>query len=102
MEGNKFRRQHKIGAYIVDFCCFERKLIVELDGGQHASQKSEDDSRTNNLTRKGYYVIRFWSHDVLNNTDAVLETIRLALISPHPAPLPKGEGKKGNATHASH
>ena len=63
--GLKFRRQHAIGRYIVVFCCLERKLIIELDGGQHLKQMKKDNFRTKQLSKEGYQVIRFWNDDVL-------------------------------------
>ena len=71
----KFRRQHPIGEYIVDFVCLERNLIVELDGGQHAAQVSYDKKRTAWLESRGYRVMRFWNNDVLSNTQGVVEKI---------------------------
>ncbi len=91
--GCKFRRQHQIGSYVVDFCCIEKNLIVEIDGGQHAEQKVYDTERTLRLASEGYRVIRFWNHEVLNLTESVLEKIRLVL-DPHPNPLPARERGK--------
>src|SRR4051812_38616248 len=65
----KFRRQHPIGQYIVDFVTLEKKLIIEVDGGQHATQQNYDDARTKALEEAGYRVIRFWDNDVLGKTD---------------------------------
>ncbi|MEQ8328806.1 MAG: endonuclease domain-containing protein [Parvibaculum sp.] len=75
--GVHFRRQHRVGPYIVDFACLERKLIVEVDGGQHNEPKglARDDRRTAFLNRDGYTVLRFWNNDVLARTDDVVETI---------------------------
>jgi len=64
----KFRRQHPIGPYIVDFCCLAHRLVVELDGGHHAAQIQADERRTAFLRQRGYRVLRFWDHDVLGNT----------------------------------
>jgi very-short-patch-repair endonuclease len=75
VNGLKFRRQHPIGRYIVDFCCSERYLVVELDGGHHASQAQADQRRTAFLAQRGYRVLRFWDHEVLVNTEAVLQRI---------------------------
>ncbi|MGB0955292.1 MAG: endonuclease domain-containing protein [Panacagrimonas sp.] len=95
LEGFKFRRQIPLGPYIADFACPDRKLIVELDGGQHATQMATDEQRTQALEREGYRVMRFWNDQLLLETDAVLEVIRLALLTPHPNPLPsKGRGNK--------
>ena len=74
-ESFKFRRQQPIGEYIVDFVCAERKLIVEVDGGQHVEQAEYDESRSKWLQDQGYRVLRFWNHDVLTMPDAVLTTI---------------------------
>ena len=91
----KFRRQHPIGVYIVDFVCLEQKLVIELDGGQHTGQAKYDERRTKALLDKGFRVLRFWNNDVLNNTDAVLETI-LAALNAGPSPLPSPRnGERG-------
>lgn len=75
--GYKFRRQYPIGRYILDFYCVERKLAVELDGGQHTSEmhKRYDKQRTLFLNNYGITVIRFWDNEVLSDTDTVLEVI---------------------------
>jgi len=73
--GYKFRRQMPIGRYIVDFVCLERRLILELDGGQHAEQKQYDEQRTSWLQRQSFDVLRFWDHEVLREWDAVEEVI---------------------------
>lgn len=87
--GWKFRRQHPIGRYIVDFICLEAGLVVELDGGQHAESHA-DAVRTEFLEDAGYRVLRFWNNDVLTQTDAVLAVVLDALASrcPHLNPLP--------------
>ncbi len=92
--GFKFRRQVVIGRYIVDFVCLEAKLIVEADGGQHQVLMDEDTRRTSELERLGYRVLRFWNHLILQETEAVLERIRLALVAPSPQPSPP-EGERG-------
>ena len=71
----KFRRQHPIGTYFVDFCSIQRKLIIEIDGGQHADQSAEDEVRSSFLKSYGYCVVRFWNSQVLENTDDVLAEI---------------------------
>jgi len=78
--GLKFKRQKPIGPYIVDFVCLEHCLVIELDGSQHL-QNERDQQRDHLLQEYGYRVLRFWNHDVLTNTDAVLEAIRLAVFS---------------------
>jgi|SRR5436309_10979997 len=75
MEGNRFRRQQPIGPYVVDFVCFEKKLVVELDGGQHAEQSAYDAERTTWLESQGFRVLRFWNHQVLREIEAVKEVI---------------------------
>jgi len=76
--GVRFRRQHPIGPYIVDFFCPSRRLIVEIDGGQH-SGSAHDERRDFWLTRQGYQVLRFWNADVLRNRDGVGRRICVAL-----------------------
>ncbi|MGO8914829.1 MAG: endonuclease domain-containing protein [Stellaceae bacterium] len=78
LEGFRFRRQHPMGPYVVDFFCPDAKLVVEVDGGQHAESAS-DVVRTRWLEAQGYRVIRFWNNDVLGNTEGVLLSILDAL-----------------------
>ena len=77
--GVTFRRQHAVGNYIPDFCSPKAKLIIELDGSQHLEQGEYDSERTKYLESLGYKVIRFWNHDVLNNTEGVILAIHHAL-----------------------
>lgn len=81
LEGVKFRRQQPIGPYIVDFVSFERKLVIEVDGGQHGGirVREKDKARTALIMAKGYRVLRFWDNEVSNNIDGVLEKIRQVL-----------------------
>ena len=74
----KFRRQHPVGDFIVDFACTEFRLVIELDGGQHADDPA-DIRRTAWLEGQGSKVIRFWNNDILTNTDGVLQAILRAL-----------------------
>ncbi len=83
--GKKFKRQKPIGNFVVDFVCVEEKLVIELDGGQHADALGYDEARTAFLQSEGYLVLRFWNHEVLGGIDSMLEAIRLAL-SPGPSP----------------
>ncbi|MGE0095124.1 MAG: endonuclease domain-containing protein [Alphaproteobacteria bacterium] len=93
----KFRRQHPIGESVADFACVSGKLVIELDGGQHAEMAEADARRSDMLAHHGYRVIRFWNHDVLGNLDGVMETIRRELENPpHPDPLPP-EGRRGRS-----
>ena len=73
----KFRRQYAIGNYIVDFVCHEKKLIIEIDGGQHNEEKNiaYDKERTKYLKTKGFKVIRFWNDEIKTNLDGVYEEI---------------------------
>jgi lysyl-tRNA synthetase class 2 len=96
LAGWKFKRQVPIDRFIVDFFCADGKLIVELDGGQHDKNREQDADRTKILEAMGYLVLRFWNHDVLQNTNGVLEEILSTLPQqsfepPHPTPLPCGE-----------
>lgn len=77
LDGVKYRRQHPIGSHVVDFVCLTRKLVIEVDGGQHS--ETADKERTVAIEAEGFKVIRFWNNDVLGNTDAVIETIRAEL-----------------------
>ena len=101
--GAKFKRQAPIGRYVADFACFDRKIVVEVDGGQHADN-AYDPRRDAWLTEQGFQVLRFWNNDVLKNTRGVLEVISGALAraevkSPSPGSLrsppspTRGEGK---------
>src|ERR1700758_5299635 len=76
----KFRRQHPIGQYIVDFACTEHRVAIELDGGQHADDAA-DARRTAWLEGQDGTVTRFWSNDVLSNTNGIVETILRALLA---------------------
>jgi very-short-patch-repair endonuclease len=98
--GMKFKRQALIGRYIVDFVSFQKRLVVEVDGGQHA--ESEDDLRRARwLESEGFRILRFWNNEVLNNTGGVLDAIMAAGTNPSPGtplrcapPSPtRGEGK---------
>ena len=99
-KGMKFKRQALIGRYIVDFASFQRRLVVEVDGGQHADSEV-DLRRTRWLEDQGFRVLRFWNNEVLSNTDGVLDAIMLAGADPSPGtplrgapPSPtRGEGK---------
>jgi very-short-patch-repair endonuclease len=81
LNGAKFRRQHPIGDHIVDFCCLRYRLVVEVDGAQHAEpdEEAKDAARTARLERHGFKVIRFWNADVMKGLDGVLATIADAL-----------------------
>jgi very-short-patch-repair endonuclease len=103
--GLKFRRQVPLGDFVADFVCADHALVIELDGGQHASSEAEDDRRTAWLESRGWRTVRFWNNEVNENIDGVLMVIAGACgvdldesrpgvdRRPHPDPLPKGEGE---------
>ena len=85
----KFRRQQPICGYIVDFACVETRLVIELDGGQHSEQVTQDAHRTAMLAKNGFRVMRFWNDEVLKNLEGVLEQIlRQSEAPPSPQPSP--------------
>ncbi|MBN8978778.1 MAG: endonuclease domain-containing protein [Rhizobiales bacterium] len=92
-----FRRQATIGSYFADFACHTNRLVIEIDGGQHADNAA-DRERTRDLNARGYRVLRFWNHDVLGNVDGVLEIIfgALRVAPPTPDPSPPQERGEGN------
>jgi very-short-patch-repair endonuclease len=92
LDGYKFRRQHPLGPYILDFYCAKGRLVVEVDGGQHFEdgRALADAERTLYLEQRGLRVLRFTNLETLLKTDAVLNVIFKALGSPLPNPLPKG------------
>ena len=79
LDGHRFVRQYVIETAIVDFACPSHKLAIELDGGQHDQQRTQDQLRTQRLNQHGYRVIRFWNNEVINNIEGVLQTIQQAL-----------------------
>jgi very-short-patch-repair endonuclease len=94
LEGLKFRRQEPIDIYTADFVCYERRIVIEVDGGQHAPEKEKDTKRDKWLKAQGFKVLRFWNNEVLKNMDGVLEVIREKCLK-HPTPPVKGGGLKG-------
>jgi very-short-patch-repair endonuclease len=96
--GFHFRRQVPIGPFIADFACLSRRLIVELDGEQHGTEPARlrDRRRDEDLQSRGYRVLRFTNAEIDREKQVVLETIRAALLDPHPSPSappsPAGEG----------
>jgi very-short-patch-repair endonuclease len=90
-----FRRQVQIGPYIADFASHQAKLVIEIDGGQHGAQLSQDETRSLRLASDGYRVLRFWNNDVLSNIEGVLVEFQSAIAStPTPNPSPQGGGEK--------
>ena len=92
LDGYRFRRQHPVGPYIVDFACLAARLVVEVDGGQH-SDSMGDRHRDAFLRARGFRVLRFWDNDVLGEPDAVCEVIlRWLADGPPPQPSPASGG----------
>ena len=96
-EGHKFRRQHPLGNYIVDFVCLEAALILEVDGGQHAENANNDAIRTQWLQEKGFHVMRFWNNEVLNNIEGVKLAVWNYLSKLQPPSQPSG----GTTSHST-
>lgn len=91
--GLKFKRQKPVGRYIVDFVCVKQRLIIEIDGGQHAEQIEYDQHRDDWLHSQGYTVLRFWNNEVMQHLEGVLEQIRnMITLSPNPSPA-SGRGR---------
>jgi len=94
LNGMKFKRQQPLGNYIVDFVCFEAKVVIEVDGGQHLDNM-QDQQRDVWLRSQGFEVLRFWNNEVLEQTDAVLEKVHQSLT---PSPLPLSDGTTSHST----
>ncbi len=84
LDGLKFRRQEQLGRFIADFVCYEKRLIVEADGSQHALEREKDEERTDWLNSQGFTVLRFWNHEILTNIEGVLESIRMRCLEAPP------------------
>lgn len=84
--GYKFRRQMPVGPYIVDFACYRGRLVIELDGGQHAEGVMNDCRRTTYLAARGWRVLRFWNNEFRMNEEAVLMSILAHLAPEQPSP----------------
>lgn len=94
LKGLKFRRQEPFGHFIVDFVCYEKRVIIEIDGGHHAGDQTKDRMRDECMSNEGFKILRFWNNDVLSRTAEILETIlRECLKSPSPSspPIEGGE-----------
>ena len=89
LNGVKFRRQQPVGDYIVDFISFEKRLIIEIDGGQHNESTKNDNVRMEYLESQGYRVIRFWNTDIMQDIEGVMDKILITLTFTSPV---KGEG----------
>ncbi len=102
LAGYKFVRQEPIGPYVVDFVCRERRLVIEVDGGQHADN-ARDVVRERWLVAHRYRVLRFWNNEVVENIEGVWDTIfaaAAAALPPHPDPLP-ARGERGSPSRTS-
>jgi adenine-specific DNA-methyltransferase len=84
VERHKFRRQHPVGPYVVDFICLEQKVVIEVDGSQHMERAAYDNKRTTYLETQGFRAIRFWDNDVLMQTESVMQAIFDTLTGPSP------------------
>jgi very-short-patch-repair endonuclease len=93
-DSSHMRRQAPIGPYFADFACHTNRIVIEIDGGQHAESKA-DLVRTAYLRKQGYRVLRFWNNDVLNNMDGVLEAILIAFRTTPPTPKPSPPHARG-------
>ena len=78
--GHRFRRQHPLGPYIVDFVCLEAQLVIEVDGSQHMDQEMDDAVRTQWLESRGFRVLRFWDNQVLGELAGVEQAIQIVLV----------------------
>ena len=96
-DGHKFRRQEPVLGYIADFVCHERRLIIEVDGGQHSGSES-DARRDRMLQQAGFQILRFWNNEVADNIDGVLLRIREALMPGGPLSPPLSPGGRGGAS----
>jgi very-short-patch-repair endonuclease len=95
INGDRFRRQRPVGPYILDFVCLEKKLVIEVDGGQHSEEKDYDMRRDEWLQNRGFKVLRFWNHEVLTEIDAVKEVIWKTMVETPSSVLPRGRGRIG-------
>ena len=94
LEGHRFRRQVPMGNYIADFVGLEARLVIEVDGGQHAEAQTYDANRDGCFKKEGFTVLRFWNNEVIENTEGVAQVIVEAAAHPHPVlPLSRGKGR---------
>jgi very-short-patch-repair endonuclease len=102
LEGRKFNRQFAIGPYVVDFVCWNERLIIEIDGGQHDASDGRDAERSRWLGAQGFSVMRFWNNEVLDNPSGVLAAIAGALDNslPHPTLTPSLSRRERGARSA--
>lgn len=96
IDGARFRRQRPVGAYILDFVCLEKKVAIEVDGGQHGEAANHDAQRDEWLRKQGFIILRFWNHEVLTQTEIVKEVIWNTLRTTPSLILPRTRGRKSN------
>jgi very-short-patch-repair endonuclease len=96
LNGYRFRRQRPVGPYILDFVCVEKRLAIEVDGGQHNQADSHDRQRDAWLQKQGFVILRFWNNEVLNQIGPVKEAIAKALAQTPFLILPRTRGRKGD------
>ena len=94
LAGYKFRRQVPMHPYVLDFICYERRLVIEIDGGQHQQETTYDSRRTEWLKSQGFRVLRFWNNEVLGQVESAAQVILQALEHPHLNPLPSRERRR--------
>ncbi len=94
LEGYKFLRQQPVGPYIVDFVNFDKRIVIELDGGQHTMEEDRDKKINAWLKAEGFHILRFWNNELFENLEGILEVIRKRLLSPSPGPSHKGRGDR--------
>ncbi len=100
VDGYKFRRQQPVGNYIVDFVCLQKRVVIEVDGGQHAQEMNHDAVRDAWLHAQGFIILRFWNNDVVTNIDGVMELILKNLQdTPYLNPSPQGGRRKMRSTN---
>jgi very-short-patch-repair endonuclease len=96
--GAKFRRQHPLCGFIVDFCCIESRLVIEVDGDSHSERPQYDQWRSEQLARRGFRVLRFFNSEIGSNLEGVVEAIWQALQTPPPSPSPVSGNGGGDRT----
>ena len=79
IHGHRFRRQHPIGPYIVDFICLDARLVIEIDGGQHNQPTQQEQHRADYLMEQGFQALRFWNYEVRQELQTILEIIAQSL-----------------------
>lgn len=102
LNGARFRRQRPIGPYILDFVCLEKKIAIELDGGQHSQSRAYDKARDTWLRNQGFVVLRFWNHEIFTELETVKQVIWRILAETPSFLLPRVRGRRSRSTNRSH